>query len=84
MDPAVWKWANDDVDAKKSLLKSCSNVNCGAVEQNVTQFKRCAACKEVRAPIGRESGTDKYYRRFIVPRNARRAIGKPISLVRHS
>ncbi|KAG2359636.1 hypothetical protein BDR07DRAFT_1336519 [Suillus spraguei] len=47
MDPVVWEWANNDMDAKKALLKSCSNVNCDAVEQNVTQFKRCAACKEV-------------------------------------
>ncbi|KAG1743320.1 uncharacterized protein EDB91DRAFT_240724 [Suillus paluster] len=47
MDPVVWEWANNNMDAKKELLRSCSNVNCNAVEQNVTQFKRCAACKEV-------------------------------------
>ncbi|KAG2030373.1 hypothetical protein BDR03DRAFT_929088 [Suillus americanus] len=46
MDPVVWEWANNDVDVKKALLKSCSNVDCDAVEQSVTQFKRCAACKE--------------------------------------
>ncbi|KAG1749288.1 hypothetical protein EDB19DRAFT_1681840 [Suillus lakei] len=40
MDPVVWEWANNDMDAKKALLKSCSNVNCNVVEQSVTQFKR--------------------------------------------
>lgn len=84
MDPVVWEWANNDVDVKKALLKGCSNVNCGAVEQSVTQFKRCAACKDVRAPIGCNSATDKQYRLFIAPRNARRAIGKSISPVSHN
>lgn len=46
MDPVVWEWANNDVDVKQALLKGCSNTNCGAVEQSVTQFKRCAACKD--------------------------------------
>jgi hypothetical protein len=51
MDPTVWAWANDDVDAKTALLKRCSNGNCDAVELNVAQFKRCSACKEVSVSI---------------------------------
>ncbi|OAX41732.1 hypothetical protein K503DRAFT_848207 [Rhizopogon vinicolor AM-OR11-026] len=47
MDPTVWKWANEDEDVKKVLLKRCSNRHCNAVEESITQFKRCSACKEV-------------------------------------
>ncbi|KAG2343232.1 hypothetical protein BDR05DRAFT_976043 [Suillus weaverae] len=48
----LWLTQNLCMDPVKALLKSCSNVNCDTIEQGVTQFKQCAACKEVRAPIG--------------------------------
>ncbi|KIJ62725.1 hypothetical protein HYDPIDRAFT_30314 [Hydnomerulius pinastri MD-312] len=47
MEADVWEWANSVQDAKKLLFKSCANAECGAVETDVAQFKRCAACKEV-------------------------------------
>ncbi|KAH7884974.1 hypothetical protein F5I97DRAFT_1830249 [Phlebopus sp. FC_14] len=47
MEPAVWEWANSAEEAKRILFKTCANADCGAVETDVAQFKRCAACKEV-------------------------------------
>ncbi|KAF5326513.1 hypothetical protein D9611_000712 [Ephemerocybe angulata] len=45
MIPAVWNWVNNNPDAKKVLLKTCSRTGCAQREGAVAQFKRCAACK---------------------------------------
>jgi hypothetical protein len=49
MKPDVWKWANENPDVKKVVLKSCSRAGCSAAEETVTQFKRCSACHLVCA-----------------------------------
>ncbi|KAJ3555145.1 hypothetical protein NM688_g2741 [Phlebia brevispora] len=47
MEEDVWKWANDQQDAKACVMKPCSRDGCDAVEQKVAQFKRCGACHQV-------------------------------------
>jgi len=47
MEPAVWNWANENPEAKQAVLKTCSRPGCSITETTVTQFKRCAACRQV-------------------------------------
>ncbi|KAI6008804.1 hypothetical protein F5J12DRAFT_905176 [Pisolithus orientalis] len=43
----AWEWANASQEAESNVIKVCGNSACGAVETQVAQFKRCAACKKV-------------------------------------
>ncbi|KIM42077.1 hypothetical protein M413DRAFT_143938 [Hebeloma cylindrosporum] len=44
MKDDVWNWANNNVDAKNTVLKVCSRESCGAKEKEVAEYKRCSAC----------------------------------------
>jgi len=48
MEPEVWKWANENPDARNAVLKDCSRKGCPIREEKVAQFKRCSACHLVR------------------------------------
>ncbi|RDB23903.1 hypothetical protein Hypma_009261 [Hypsizygus marmoreus] len=48
MEPDVWKWANENPDARDAVLKVCSRDACPVRETKVAQFKRCSSCHLVR------------------------------------
>jgi hypothetical protein len=48
MAPDVWDWVNEDAAVADLVLKYCSRPDCAAQETKATQFKRCAACQQVR------------------------------------
>lgn len=47
MNPDVWRWANENQDVRKVVLKGCGREGCSSMEETVTQFKRCSACQLV-------------------------------------
>lgn len=48
MEPDVWNWVNEDPTVMQQVLKCCSRPECPVQEREATQFKRCAACRQVR------------------------------------
>lgn len=47
MESDVWEWADNDEDTKTTVRRLCSRNACEKVEEEIAQFKRCAACKTV-------------------------------------
>ncbi|KAJ6620500.1 hypothetical protein B0H10DRAFT_2021817 [Mycena sp. CBHHK59/15] len=46
-EPDVWSWIQEDSTVSEEVLKGCSRPECSAEETKATQFKRCAACRQV-------------------------------------
>lgn len=58
MQNDVWNWANGNQEGKQAVLKICSRSGCENRETEATEFKRCSACKEVRARSSHDGWTD--------------------------
>ena len=85
MEDTVWSWANNNPDAKNTVLKTCSWRACHVREVRVAEFKRCAACHLVGSifPPPLVFKLAFIFRFLIVSRLVKRKIGLNINQVRY-